>query len=204
MHCSYADTETSPSAAYLLPLLQRVLADCPAHAAAVDLGCGNGALTALLLGRPHWRATGVDASPSGIRIAQEAHPEIEFILADAAGPLDGLAPGSFDLVTSVEVIEHLPEPRKLARNAFRLLRPGGLAVFTTPYHGYWKNLALAGAGRMDAHFTALWDGGHVKFWSRKTLAELLGEAGFTALRFHGAGRLPYFWKSMVAVCRKPA
>jgi 2-polyprenyl-3-methyl-5-hydroxy-6-metoxy-1,4-benzoquinol methylase len=203
MHCSYANTETSPSAACLLPLLQRVLADCPPRGATVDLGCGNGALTALL-GRPGWRATGIDVSPSGIRFAREAHPDIEFILADAAGPLVGLAPNSFDLVTSIEVIEHLPEPRKLARNAFRLLRPGGLAVFTTPYHGYWKNLALAATGRMDAHFTALWDGGHVKFWSRKTLAELLREAGFTALRFYGAGRLPYFWKSLVAACRKPA
>jgi 2-polyprenyl-3-methyl-5-hydroxy-6-metoxy-1,4-benzoquinol methylase len=204
MHCAYANTETSPSAAYLLPLLQRTVANCPPHAAAVDLGCGNGALTTLLLNRPGWRVTGVDASDSGIRIAREAHPEIEFILADAAGPLDGLAPDSFDLVTSVEVIEHLPEPRKLARNAFRLLRPGGLAVFTTPYHGYWKNLALAATGRLDAHFTVLWDGGHVKFWSHRTLAEVLREAGFTALRFYGAGRLPYFWKSMVAACRKPA
>jgi 2-polyprenyl-3-methyl-5-hydroxy-6-metoxy-1,4-benzoquinol methylase len=204
MHCAYTNPETGHAARYLLPVLRRAVSPCPANAAVLDLGCGNGALTSVLLARPGWRVTGVDTSPSGIRIAQAAHRNIEFVLADAAGPLDGFEPGAFDLVVSIEVIEHVPEPRQLARNAHRLLRPGGLAVFTTPYHGYLKNLALATAGRMDAHFTALWDGGHIKFWSRKTLAGLLAEAGFSDLRFHGAGRLPHLWKSMVVSGEKRA
>jgi hypothetical protein len=36
---------------------------------------------------------------------------------------------------------------------------------STPYHGYHKNLGLALSGKMDAHFTALWEGGHIKFFS---------------------------------------
>ena len=50
---------------------------------------------------------------------------------------------------------------------------------------------------MDHHYTALWDGGHIKFWSRETLTKLLEEFGFRVTDFRGAGRLPYLWKSML-------
>jgi hypothetical protein len=56
---------------------------------------------------------------------------------------------------------------------------------------------------MDAHFTALWDGGHIKFWSRKTLAKLLAGVGFDVVDFAGCGRFPYLWKSMVMTARRP-
>jgi 2-polyprenyl-3-methyl-5-hydroxy-6-metoxy-1,4-benzoquinol methylase len=104
---------------------------------------------------------------------------------------------SFDLVISVEVIEHVYEPRTLLAQAREVLRPGGRFVITTPYHGYLKNLLIAGLGKSDAHYNPLWDGGHIKFWSRKTLSAALREAGFEDIRFYGAGRVPYFWKSMI-------
>jgi hypothetical protein len=50
---------------------------------------------------------------------------------------------------------------------------------------------------MDFHFTALWEGGHIKFWSRKTITQLLEEFGFQVIGFHGCGRVPYLWKSML-------
>ena len=68
--------------------------------------------------------------------------------------------------------------------------------------GYLKNLALAISGKSDDHFTALWDYGHIKFWSKRTLTQLLQEAGFQVTQFRGAGRLPYFWKSMVLVATR--
>jgi 2-polyprenyl-6-hydroxyphenyl methylase/3-demethylubiquinone-9 3-methyltransferase len=38
------------------------------------------------------------------------------------------------------------------------------SVISTPFHGYWKNIALAVSGKFDDHFTALWNGGHIKFF----------------------------------------
>ena len=73
----------------------------------------------------------------------------------------------------------------------------GRLILSTPYHGYLKNVALAVSGRLDAHHTVLWDGGHIKFFSRRTLEEMLRQGGFKPLEFVGAGRLPYLWKSMV-------
>jgi 2-polyprenyl-6-hydroxyphenyl methylase/3-demethylubiquinone-9 3-methyltransferase len=64
-----------------------------------------------------------------------------------------------------------------------------------------KNLALAISGRMDKHFTALWEHGHIKFWSRRTLHTLLLAAGFTSVKFMRVGRIPWFAKSMIAIAR---
>jgi 2-polyprenyl-6-hydroxyphenyl methylase/3-demethylubiquinone-9 3-methyltransferase len=63
---------------------------------------------------------------------------------------------------------------------------------------------MARVGKMDAHFTALWDHGHIKFWSVTTLRTLLEEAGFEVIRFHRVGRLACLAKSMLAVARKPS
>ena len=74
-------------------------------------------------------------------------------------------------------------------------------MVSTPYHGYWKNLLLSVAGKWDSHHTALWDGGHIKFWSRSTLTKLLEANGFDVVDFKGAGRIYGLWKSMVLTAR---
>ncbi len=66
-----------------------------------------------------------------------------------------------------------------------------------------KEPGLLLAGKMDQHFTALWDYGHIKFWSVKTLGALLAEAGFRDIRFRRIGRIPPLAKSMIAVATRP-
>lgn len=80
-----------------------------------------------------------------------------------------------------------------------MLNDNGRVVLSTPYHGYLKNLCLAITGQLDHHFTVLWEGGHIKFWSKKTITKLLTDNNFTVINFRGVGRLPYLWKSMVIV-----
>ena len=118
--------------------------------------------------------------------------------------LANLGEAPFDIVVSTEVVEHLYDPRAYARGCFRALKPGGRFICTTPYHGFAKNLLLALANKWDAHANPLWDGGHIKLWSRKTLARLLTETGFVNLQFRGAGRLPFLWMTMVMAGDKPA
>ncbi len=58
------------------------------------------------------------------------------------------------------------------------------------------------SGKLDSHFTALWDGGHIKFFSMATLTALLKEAGFSDVSFIRVGRIPILAKSMVAIVKK--
>lgn len=188
---------------YLYKPVSRLLEELPAKAMVLDLGCGNGTFLSLFRGRG-WELYGSDLSPTAIEIAQRNFPEIRFSLADAQSLSGDLANRleMFDLVISTEVIEHIYDPRSFLRTCNRLLKPGGALILTTPYHGYLKNLLLALTGKMDQHFTVLWDHGHIKFWSEKTICEALFEAGFVDIRVTGGGRVPRLWKSMVVRGKK--
>ena len=103
----------------------------------------------------------------------------------------------------MEVIEHLYQPRAFVLFIRKILEAngGGQFIVTTPYHGYLKNLTIAAANKMDYHLSALWEGGHIKFWSRRTLTILLRDAGYHHLAFTGAERIPYLWRHMVFSAR---
>lgn len=189
---------------YLLPEVLDILKSwsmLTADRRVFDLGCGNGSV-AQTLTNEGWDVTGVDPSIEGIQQARTAYPNLKLDLGSAYDSLSKTC-GHFPVVLSLEVIEHLYAPRDYANCIFELLDPGGLAIISTPYHGYLKNLAIALSGKMDRHFTALWDHGHIKFWSIRTLGELLREAGFVDLDFARVGRIPSLAKSMIVTARKP-
>lgn len=165
----------------------------------LDLGCGNGSFTNLIA-QQGYEIVGIEESEQGIEIARRSFPTCNFIQSSIYSlPYDVLE-NSFDVVLAVEVIEHLFYPRELLRAARRCVKPDGYLIITTPYHGYLKNLALAMTGKMDQHFTSLWDGGHIKFFSVPTMRTLLTAENFADIKFTFSGRLPYLWKSMVCLC----
>ena len=196
----WKNTEKACSHAYLEPA---ILGCCRTLniKRVLDLGCGNGALCNTLF-KAGYEVTGCDADEKGVQLARQNNPTVTF---KAIGVYD--SPGSigradFDAVVSAEVIEHLFFPRYLPRFAHAVLKPGGYLIISTPYHGYAKNLALSVINKWDSHHNPLWDGGHIKFWSRPMLTRLLEEEGFVVKSFMGVGRLPYLWKSMILVAQK--
>ena len=165
----------------------------------LDVGCGNGSLVKYFV-KNGYNAYGTDASESGIKLAAEFSAD-RFAVQDLSidelpGKFDHL---TFDTITATEVIEHLYDPRGFVKFCKKILlkNGGGEIILTTPYHGYIKNLALAIAGKWDQHADPLWDGGHIKLWSKNKLSALLIEQGFTITNFVGCGRVPYLWKSMI-------
>jgi 2-polyprenyl-6-hydroxyphenyl methylase/3-demethylubiquinone-9 3-methyltransferase len=188
---------------YLLPTVEKVLQGYRWRAGEkkiFDLGCGNGAF-AHELSKLGYAVTGVDPSEEGIRFAKEAYPHLKLELGSA---YDNLAEryGQFEVILSLEVIEHVYDPRRFVRCVEQLLKPGGLVILSTPYHGYLKNLVLALTNKWDNHFTALWDHGHIKFWSVKTVSILLNEVGLQIEKVYRVGRIPPLAKSMIVCARK--
>lgn len=166
-----------------------------------DLGCGNGYMAGRLaeLG---YTVTGVDASESGIAIARANFLQSTFVHATIDSSLrDRTGLESFDLVVSSDVIEHLYRPADLIEAAASLVKPNGRILIGTPYHGYLKNLVLSVTGKMDSHFCVNDVGGHIKFFSVKTLSELLMKHGFRDLRLSYYGRAQWLWKNMICLAR---
>lgn len=195
---NYGSTDESPeSTGYINPAILRLAKTIGARTA-LDAGCGNGVL-ADLLHRNGLAVRGFDADRGGVEIASRNYPGVAFSVGTFADQ-----PGEpVDLVVSTEVVEHLYAPHELGSFCFRALKPGGTLLISTPYHGYLKNLALALLNKWDHHHTVDWHGGHIKFWSRRTLTQMLEGAGFTVTGFVGVGRIPLLWKSMILVARKP-
>lgn len=171
----------------------------------LDVGCGNGILCGALKSAG-LQPSGVDGDARAIALAHQNFPHVPFEVALFGGSpfeLPFMPEGGFDAVVSTEVVEHLFDPREMARYCFDALKPGGMIAVSTPYHGYLKNLALSIANGWDKHHGVCNLGGHIKFFSRKTLENLLRDAGFEICGFRGAGRLPYLWKSMIVTARRP-
>lgn len=165
----------------------------------LDVGCGNGAVANYLINQGY-NVYGTDASEKGIQLANQVNPGRFFLQDLSQDDLpDELRNLRFKTIISTEVIEHLYDPRKYISFCNDILKNsgGGNLIISTPYNGYLKNLAIALLDGHDKHHTVLWDGGHIKFWSYKTINALLKEFDIEITQFIGVGRLPYLWKSMI-------
>ena len=101
--------------------------------AAVDIGCGGGLLSEALAARGA-QVTGIDLAPDLLDVAR-AHLKVSKLAVDyRAMPAEALAaerPGAFDLVTCLEMLEHVPDPAAVVAACARLARPGAPVVFST-------------------------------------------------------------------------
>ena len=186
--------------------LRAALTVSPRPVDILDLGCGNGAGTRLFV-EAGFRVVGCDPEATAVRIAQREVPDAHFVHLGVYDDASEFGPARFDLVVATEVVEHLFLPRALPRFARAVLRPGGHLVLTTPHYGhYLRNLLLSVLDRWDHQFSPLWDGGHVKFWSPRTMSDLLEEAGFRVLQIEGVnsrGRVfnPIWPNNMVVLAK---
>jgi 2-polyprenyl-6-hydroxyphenyl methylase/3-demethylubiquinone-9 3-methyltransferase len=191
----------------LADLLEDIIGRQPGVRTVCDLGCGNGHLAGRL-GRRGLTVVGIDASPAYLDIARRHHgsDRVTFaqgLIGEQLCEQLRVHQPPFDLVVSSDVIEHLYDPLQLIATAFGVLRPGGIAVIGTPYHGYMKNVAISALGKWDVHHSVHWLGGHIKFFSVNSLRRMMQQTGFNEPQFHYYGRWPGFWKNMVAVATRP-
>ncbi|KQX18062.1 MULTISPECIES: bifunctional 2-polyprenyl-6-hydroxyphenol methylase/3-demethylubiquinol 3-O-methyltransferase UbiG [unclassified Sphingomonas] len=112
---------------------------------AADVGCGAG-LLAEPLARMGAAVTGIDAAPENIAVAK-LHAATQGLAIDyRAGGVEALAGERFDLVTSMEVIEHVADPAAFVAELAGLLAPGGIMILSTPNRTPLSKLAMITVG----------------------------------------------------------
>jgi 2-polyprenyl-3-methyl-5-hydroxy-6-metoxy-1,4-benzoquinol methylase len=187
--------------AYIQPWLDKLIATRSwlPGSRALDYGCGNGWFTGWL-GRQGFEAVGVDPSESGVDIARAANPNAQFSTDVSRESLERLGP--FDIVICLEVIAHCFAPMEVLQRFHYCLKPGGMLVLSTPYHGYVKNLAMAVTGKLEGHLDTLWSGAFVHFFTIRSICGLLREAGFENIGVGRAGRIAPLAKTMVLSCTR--
>jgi 2-polyprenyl-6-hydroxyphenyl methylase/3-demethylubiquinone-9 3-methyltransferase len=118
-----------------------------AGARVLDVGCGGGLLTEALA-RAGAQVSGIDLAPGMIEVARlhaaEQGLDIRYRLV-AADELAAAEPGAFDVVTCMEMLEHVPEPARMMKTLGGLVRPGG-AVFISTINRNLKSFLLAIVG----------------------------------------------------------
>ncbi len=142
---------------------------------ALDVGCGAG-LLAEPLARLGAEVTGVDAAAENIAAAQDHAVGSGLTIAYRHGELGALGLGQFDLVTAMEVIEHVADKPAFVAQLAQHLAPGGLLIFSTPNRTARARLLLVGAAEALGAIprgTHHWE----DFVTPKELGELLDAAG---------------------------
>jgi SAM-dependent methyltransferase len=133
----------------------------------LDLGCGDGHFLRALRGVD---AIGVEIAAAAVQRARRNVPGADVRLVEPDGSLP-LGHNEVDLIWCSEVLEHIPDVGHALLEMRRVLKRGGRALFTVPYHS-----RIYATLRFERHFDPL--GQHVRFFTRRSLATALNHAGF--------------------------
>lgn len=157
---------------------------------ALDMGCGDGAFTAVMA-EAGAQAIGADVAQAALDRAAAQHPGLDFRLIPIEGPLP-FADCRFDLVWASEVIEHVADTARWLSEVRRVLAPGGRLLLTTPSHAR-PRIVLGGIERFS---DALGD--HLHLYTRRSLRSLLDEFGFQPVQVRTAAGPPLLRRLLLA------
>lgn len=161
-------------------------ADC------LDLGCGDGRTSGIWLRERARSYVGVDISKPGVARARALGLDARHIETASELPF---ADDSFDVVVSIEVLEHLFEPHLAADEMLRVLRPGGVTIVTVPNASHWRDRIDMLCGKWiprgdDLGREEPWRSPHIRFFSVGSLRALLQSRGFREVSVGGKTASP--------------
>lgn len=154
---------------------------------ALDVGCGAG-LLAEPLARLGAKVTAIDASPEVIAVARGHAATVGLEIDYRVGDVQALD-GTFDLITAMEVIEHVADPGVFLKALAKRLAPGGLLIMSTPNATGWSKLLMIAVGEGLGHIPR---GTHdfEKFIPPERMKSLLADAGLKCLDIEGIAWSP--------------
>jgi SAM-dependent methyltransferase len=161
----------------------------------VDIGCGDGLATSVAARRcPGHRFVGLDWSEDAIRQARTRG--LTLVRAEVDGQGLPISAGAADVVIMSELIEHLVDTDSALDQAWRVLKPGGSLLLSTPNLAAWYNRALLAVGVQPVFSEVSLRGvygrpgsqvaGHLHVFTRRAITGLLAARGFGAIKVTGA------------------
>jgi methionine biosynthesis protein MetW len=157
----------------------------------LDIGCGDGALCQSIVDRFD-NVYGIDNSKVALRSARDSRISTTQVDLDK-GSLPFLSQ-SFDMVTCLDVIEHLFDPVVLVKEIHRVLKPDGFFVLTTPnirFIDFVKRLLIDGRFPKTSLDKGVYHGGHLNYFTFKDLRLLLSQNGFIIIVDRGYDEKQY-------------
>lgn len=170
--------------AWAAKLVRRV----PAGASVLELGPGPGAMTQVLSARGH-SVTVVENDPAALQALLRF--EVNAVEADLDDLqwLDGLKGQRFDSILACDVLEHLRDPEQVLKALSSLIQPMGSLVISLPNIAYAGVAAALRAGVFDYADKGLLDRTHLRFFTRRSIEQLLMDCGWVPLAWE-ANRVP--------------
>jgi len=163
----------------------------------LDIGCGNGYLTKKI-SNYFEHCVGIDISKSAISQAKKNYNgKIKFYRKKISN-----INKKFNFITIIEVIEHLYSPDDFLKKLSLVADNKTTILITTPYHSFVKNLMIILLGKFDNHFNPLWEHGHIKFFTKKSLKELCERNNFKVKKIFYSGRVYPISKSIIFIIKK--
>jgi 2-polyprenyl-3-methyl-5-hydroxy-6-metoxy-1,4-benzoquinol methylase len=145
----------------------------------LDMGYGEGTLLEVVAGRG-WSCHGTEVSP---RVLEHGRGQ-GWVVAQGTDDAALFPPASFDVVTMVELVEHVPAPTRFLADAARLLRPGGLLYITTP------NANSLNRRHLGHSWSVVCPPEHLTLWSPRGLSLAVRRAGFRIESLRAEGLNP--------------
>ena len=148
----------------------------PQRSRVLDVGCGNGQLSGMLMHNRNCDVVGIEphAERASVGIQRGLNIINGLFTAELAQTL-----GKFDIVLFGDVLEHLADPTELLLLCHRVLRPGGSVVVSVPNVAHWAIRTSLLRGRFDYAAWGPMDATHLRWFTWKSLDLLLTTAGFS-------------------------
>jgi len=132
----------------------------------LDIGCAHGFMLEAAQQRG-FQASGIDISPA-VSVARQQG----FNVYDRPLHELGLSANTFDIITLIDVLEHVPDPRRLMQEVCRILKPKGAVLIVTPDIGSW-------IARIMKDSWPHYKSEHIFYFNRRSLCMLLRKTGFS-------------------------
>lgn len=185
----------------------RLLRRVPADASVLELGPGPGAMTQVLRARGH-AVTVVENDPAALQALQPLGVQVVAANLDGVAWVDALQGARFDSILACDVLEHLRAPEQVLKVLSGLLQPMGSLVISLPNIAYAGVVAAMRAGVFDYADKGLLDRTHLRFFTRRSIEQLLMDCGWVPLAWE-ANRVPvaqsefaWYWDAMPEAWRQ--